>query len=48
MAIERHGTTQRSADLCAYGNTISPVRVCIAAQMPQHEFLIEVAVVAAR
>lgn len=22
MAIERHGTTQRDSDLCAYGNTI--------------------------
>jgi hypothetical protein len=22
MAIERHGTTQRYSDICAYGNTI--------------------------
>lgn len=114
MAIERHGTTQRSSELCAYGNTIylvetpltldanvavqthevlagiekllvragsdktrllmvtiylrdiedavavnsiwdrwlphgaAPVRVCVAAAMPQHDFGIEVAVIAAR
>jgi enamine deaminase RidA (YjgF/YER057c/UK114 family) len=101
MAIERHGTTQRYSDICAYGNTIylvetpqtldsnvalekagsdktrllmvtiylrdiddsiavnavwdrwiprgtAPVRVCVEAKLAHHDFLIEVAVVAAR
>ncbi|MEF8699901.1 MAG: RidA family protein [Candidatus Accumulibacter sp. UW26] len=114
MAIERHGTTQRYSDICAYGNTIylaetpqtldsnvaiqthevlasiekllvqagsdktrllmvtiylrhiddmvavntvwdrwipwgtAPVRVCVEAKLAHHDFLIEVAAVAAR
>ena len=114
MAIERHGTTQRYSDICAYWNTIylvetpqtldrnvatqtrevlagieklleqagsdksrllmvtiylrdiddaiavnavwdrwvplasAPVRVCVEARMAHHDFLIEIAVVAAR
>ena len=114
MAIERHGTTQRYSDICAYGNTIylvetpqtldsnvatqthevlagidklleragsdrtrllmvtiylrdigdaiavnavwdrwiphgtAPVRVCVEAKLAHHDFLIEIAVVAAR
>ncbi|MBK7674948.1 RidA family protein [Accumulibacter sp.] len=114
MAIERHGTTQRYSDICAYGNTIylvetpqtldsnvatqthevlagienlleqagsdktrllmatiylrdiddaiavnavwdrwiprgtAPARVCVEAKLAHHDFLIEIAVVAAR
>ncbi|TLD45975.1 MAG: 2-iminobutanoate/2-iminopropanoate deaminase [Accumulibacter sp.] len=114
MAIERHGTTQRYSDICAYGNTIylvetpqtldsnvatqthevlagiekllqqagsdksrllmatiylrhiedsiafnaiwdrwvprgtAPARVCVEAKMAHHDFLVEVAIVAAR
>lgn len=114
MAIERHGTTQRYSDVCAYGNMVylvetpqtldanvatqtrevlagveklleqagtdksrllmvtiylrdiddaiavnavwdrwiprgaAPARVCVEAKLPHHDFLLEVAVVAAR
>ncbi|MBL8393367.1 MAG: RidA family protein [Candidatus Accumulibacter sp.] len=114
MAIERHGTTQRYSDICAYGDTIylvesprtldsnvatqthevlagidqllrqagsdksrllmvtiylrdiedsvavnavwdrwvpqgtAPVRICVEARLAHHDFLLEVAVVAAR